>query len=158
MAKSTDINALPEKVKPILTTKELGFPSAIAFDGDRDHEGKFSQSRVWMIVQIEKETHSLYLGSVVAGSFQSIPDLSMGVDPDELSVSEFADFLSTERGSRVGRLAVSGLAETLTRIIRSYSRADYDADRAIALSKTQATIKAKGEARYAAVKAAIGLI
>jgi hypothetical protein len=156
MAKSTDINALPEKVKPILTTKELGFPSAIAFDGDRDHEGKFSGSRVWLVVQVGKETHSLFIGTIASGVYQPIDDLVTGADPAELSVSDFSAFLSGDR--KIGKLAVSGLAESITRIVRHHSRADYDADREQSRVKSEATIRVKSESRYAAVKAAIGLI
>lgn len=146
---SNGIPAMPTKdTHAVLTTKDLGFVSAVVFDGTPDRNGKQVSSNVWLAIPSQKKIGSLYIGVISEGRWQPIDDFAL--ESNGFHVSDLADFLNGSR-KKSGPTAAA-LSGILSRIVRRVAVNDFQDDRELSRQKTAATIEAKAKGRLELVK------
>ena len=132
-------------------TKELGFISALVFDGKRDHDGKQFNSNVWLAIPTDppksKSVGAVYLGAIVEGRWQPVEDWQ-AIDND-LAAMLFPS--SRQHGPEQQKLAAA-----LDRVVRRVARADFEDSRNLSRQAFQSAREAIGKARLELVKSMIG--
>lgn len=142
--------AIADRPHAIPSTKELGFVSAIVFDGEKDHDCKQFDSHVWLAIPVDPKSRkvgSVYLGQIIEGRYQPSDDWQ-SVDSD-LAAMLFPT--SGQHGPEQQKLA-----QAIDRIVKRVARADFDDSREQSRIASQASREATGKARLELVKSMIG--
>lgn len=131
------------------TVNQLGFVSALVFDGLKDHDGKQFNSNVWLAIPTDpksKKIGSVYLGKIIEGRYQPSDDWQ-SLD------SDLAAMLFPTTGQHGPEQ--QKLAQAIDRIIKRVARADFDDSREQVRLAAQASRDAIGKARLELVKSMI---
>lgn len=149
---STSIPVMPsiaDRPHAVSTAKELGFVSALVFDGSKDHDGKQFNSNVWLAIPTDpksKSVGSIYLGVIAEGRWQPI-ETWQAIDSD-LAAMLFPS--SGQHGPEQQKLAAA-----LDRAIRRIARTDFDDARNLSREASRSAREAMGKARLELVKSMI---